>query len=735
METNRRNRPARLLGLALAATLCSAAATLAATADPRVVVLGFDGADAKLAEQWMNEGKLPNLAKLRAQGTFSPLRSTIPSQTPVSWSTFATGLNPGRHSIFDFLKRDTATYRPSFAAFDEGKAPFLYGEKNPLVFGLAGFVAGFLLIFVLLKLFRVRARGAAIAGLMVGALAAGGLGWVAKTMLPVEVPQAINRQQGETFWETLGKAGQRVRVMRVPVTFPPEPFPHGELLAGLGVPDLSGRIGKPFYFTSELFFQPRGDNEVSVEIVELVDNKGEIPTEIKGPPNKFFPDGPDYIKIPMNLSVAADRKSMAVEVSGARFEMKPGEWSPWVRFVFPFNAVMKLHGIGRMRLMALEPEIKLYLSPIQFDPSSLPPILDVTSPGSFADRLVERFGLFKTIGWMIDTWSIKAGTIDDETFFQDANFTVDEDVEMLDGLLADDDWDVYVHYFEFTDRIQHVMWRYTDPLHPLYTAEGNAEHGDSILEAYQKMDSVVGRVLEKMPADAALFVISDHGFAPWRRVMNYNTWLAREGYLVLKGEETGRANLEDLFDQGTFFQNVDWAKTRAYAMGLGNIYINLAGREGQGIVQPGAEYQALVAEIKDKLPKFADPDTGEFPVAYVFTRDEAYGTYDPALIPDLFPSNASGYRVGWQDSLGIVAKSITEPNLDIWSADHCSVYPPLVDGILFSNRKLGLEPQPYMADLMPTLLELYRVPPPTQLDGRSLWPAAAVPAAVATAAP
>lgn len=712
------SRPGLIAPIALAA--CLTLPTAAAATDPRVVVLGFDGGDAKLAEQWMNEGKLPNLAKLREQGTFSPLRSTIPSQTPVSWSTFSTGLNPGRHSIFDFLKRDTATYRPSFAAFDETKAPFLYGKRNPAVFGALGFAALFVVTFLLLKLFRVRASRAAIAGVVLGAAAGGGLAWVAKTMLPVEVPQAINRQQGETFWETLGKAGKRVRVMRVPVTFPPEPFPHGELLAGLGVPDLSGRIGKPFYFTSELFFQPRGDNEVSVEIVELVDNKGEIPTEIKGPPNKFFPDGPDYSVIPMKLTVAEDRQSMRVEVSSADFTLKPGEWSPWVRFVFPFNALVKAHGIGRMRLIALEPEIKLYLSPIQFDPSSLPPFLDVTTPGSFAGRLVDRFGLFKTIGWMIDTWSIKAGTIDDETFFQDTDFTADADVKMLDGLLGDDDWDVYIHYFEFTDRVQHVMWRYTDPLHPLWTAEGAAQHGDSVLNAYRKMDEIVGRVLEKMPKDATLFVVSDHGFAPWRRVMNYNTWLAREGYLTLKGESENRANLEDLFDQGTFFQNVDWSRTRAYAMGLGNIYINLKGREGQGIVEPGEEYRALVAEIKTKLPEFVDPDSGDKPVAYVFTRDEAYGTYDPALIPDLFPSNASGYRVGWQDSLGIVAKTITEPNLDVWSADHCSVYPPLVDGILFSNRKLSLEPQPYMADVMPTLLELYGVAPPVELDGRSL---------------
>jgi hypothetical protein len=90
------------------------------------------------------------------------------------------------------------------------------------------------------------------------------------------------------------------------------------------------------------------------------------------------------------------------------------------------------------------------------------------------------------------------------------------------------------------------------------------------------------------------------------------------------------------------------------------------------------------------------------------------------LIPDLFPSNSWGYRVGWQDALGIVAKTVTEPNLDAWSADHCSVYPPLVDGILFSNLELGTEPQPYMADIMPTVLEMYGVAPPTNLDGRNL---------------
>src|SRR3954464_6024814 len=135
----------RALSLVLLALAVFAAATLAVSrlgAQPqppkKLIILGFDGADAKLTQRWMDEGKLPNLAKLRAQGTFSPLRSTIPSQTPVSWSTFSTGLNPGRHGIFDFLKRDPLTYRPSFAMYDERRVPFLFGKANPYVAGVAG---------------------------------------------------------------------------------------------------------------------------------------------------------------------------------------------------------------------------------------------------------------------------------------------------------------------------------------------------------------------------------------------------------------------------------------------------------------------------------------------------------------------------------------------------------------------------------------------------------------------
>lgn len=706
--------------LLLTAFLC-AAMPVFATEQPKVVILGFDGADGDLAAKWMDEGELPNLAKLRDEGTFRPLMSTIPSQTPVSWSTFATGLSPGRHGIFDFLRRDPQNYRPSLGLALKETIPFLWGPRNGLVIGAGVGVLALLLSWLALRLFKAPKLVAIGVAVVLGGGAAWAAGRAASQLLPETRPLAINPRQGETFWQALATEGVRTKVVRLPQNFPPDPFEHGSILSGLGTPDLSFRIGKPFYFTSELFYAPRGGGDFSVEIAELPDNRGSMTTQIKGPPDELFsePGKLRYITIPMDLTVAEDRSKLTIEVSGTTLSLAPGEWSDFVRFTFPFNSVIKMHGIGRFRLLELDPEIRLYLSPIQFDPTNLPPILDISAPRDFAPDLADRFGLYKTIGWAIDTWSLDEGTIDEKVFLEDLDATVSKEEEMLYAMLGDQDWDMLVSYFEFTDRVQHMMFRFFDPQHPLWTEEGAAKWGGSILDAYKRMDRIVGETVQRMPAGTKLLIVSDHGFASFRRGMNYNTWLAQNGYMTLVGEDPERKNLEDLFDQGDFFTNVDWSRTRAYALGLGNIYINLAGREAKGIVQPGAEYEALRQELREKLVAFVDPETGEHPVAYVFTRDEAHGVFDPLAMPDLIPSNSDGYRVGWQDSLGGIAKSITEPNDKVWSGDHCSVYPPLVEGILFSNMVLPAE-KAAVVDIAPTVYGIYNATPAVELDGRSL---------------
>ena len=695
--------------LALMAALCP----FSLLAKEKVIVLGFDGVDARYTEQWMNEGKLPNLARLRAQGTFRPLRPTVPAQTPVSWSTFSTGIDPGRTGIFDFLRRDPKTYLPVFAAFDETKEPFLLGDKNPIAAGVVLFI-----VLALLALpFRRTAR---LVMLVIAVAASAGAFLITKRYIPDSRPGVINRRQGIPFWEAAANAGRKARVVHVPVTFPAHDFPAGEILSGLGVPDVSGRVGKPFYFTSELDFHRSGSNEFSIEVVQLEDNKGRITTKIQGPPNKLFP-APPYISIPMTITVADDRNSVTIEESGQKVTLRPGQWSGWTDFVFPFNPLIKIHGISRFHLVASQPEVKLYLSPINFDPRHLPPGFNVSAPPQWAPQLARDYGLYKTIGWQIDTWAISEGFADEQMFWDDMTFTVAQDRKMFDAFLNDDN-ELMVQCFEFPDRVGHVFWRLMDPTHPAYDAALHAKWGDALLRTYQIMDAIVGDAMAAAEKKhAALIVLSDHGFASFRKSVNYNTWLVMNGYMTLKsGVQVKDRNVEMLFDSGQFWENVDWSHTRAYAMGLGEMYINLKGREAQGIVSPGPEYDTLKAELKARLVTMTDPDTMEHPVRRVLAREEVYRQFDPNMIPDLFVTNNDGYRVSWQTSLGGIPKQLIEPNKQVWSGDHCSVDPEIVKGIFFYNRKIASDRAPYIADVYPTVLGLLGVRAPYELDGVEL---------------
>jgi len=683
----------------------------------KVIVLGFDGVDAAYTQKWMDEGKLPNLAKLRANGTYRPLLPTTPAQTPVSWSTFSTGIDPGRTGIFDFLRRDPKTYLPVFAAFDETTEPFLLGKNNPIVF--AAVVALLFAIIAVMLLMRRRALGGTIT-LLVGLGLAAGVFMATKKYIPETRPGVINRRQGTPFWTAAANAGRKATIVHVPVTFPAEDFHDGHMLSGLGVPDMSGRVGKPFFFTSELDFKRSGSNEFSIEVVQLEDNKGVINTTIQGPPNKLFKD-PPYIAIPMTITVADDRNSIEIQVSGQKLNLKPGQWTDWVSFTFPFNPLIKVHGISRFHLISTQPEIKLYLSPINFDPRSLPPGFRVSTPSQWAPELAKQHGPYKTLGWQIDTWAISEGFATEKIFWDDMEWTVTQSRKMFHSFLERDD-DLIVQCFEFPDRVGHVFWRIVDPKHPAYDAKLAAEWGDALLRAYQLMDAIVGDAMAAAEKKNALLIVaSDHGFASFRKSVHYNTWLVLNGYMTLKtGVVAKDRNLEMLFDQGQFWENVDWSKTRAYAMGLGEVYINLKGREAQGIVEPGAQYDALKVELQQKLVAMVDPETGEHPVRRVVSREQAYKKFDPNMIPDLVVLNNDGYRVSWQTSLGGVPKAVFEVNKNVWSGDHCSVDPEIVKGIFFTNRKLTSDRAPYIGDVYPTVLGALGVKVPYEVDGVEL---------------
>jgi hypothetical protein len=489
----------------------------------------------------------------------------------------------------------------------------------------------------------------------------------------------------------------------MPVTFPPERFEDGRLLSGLGVPDLSGRIGKPAFYTSDPFFAPREGNDFSIELVRLESNVGRQTTRIVGPPGRAF-GRKDAIELAMTLTVSESRDRISIEAGKSKITLAPGQWSEWTDLDFRVNPLVTVHGYGQFLLESVSPEIALYLSPIQFDPERLPPGFEISTPPGYARDLVRRFGRFKTMGWAVDTWSIQSGTLSEKGFLEDVAATVAHERKILASLL-EENRRLLVHYFEFPDRVAHVFWRFRDPKHPAFDAALAPKYADEVERAYEAMDAIVGETARAIPADAALLVLSDHGFATWRRSVNYDSWLVEKGYLVLKGDAR-RQSLEALFSRGAFWEAVDWSRSRAYAMGLGDVYVNLRGREKEGIVAPGAEYDALRDELTRGLLELTDPATGERAVSRVFRREEVYRRYDPRLIPDLIVANRPGYRVSWQASLGVPTGTVFEDNRDVWSGDHCSLDPDLVRGVFFASRPFSAPRVPAITDATAALRAL-----------------------------
>ena len=524
------------------------------------------------------------------------------------------------------------------------------------------------------------------------------------------------------------------------------------MLSGLGVPDMRGRIGTPTFYSSDPGYVPgAGGNEFSLEFIRLSDRRGRIETTLVGPANKpFF----DYVvarktagiadpraradaglqerraleeagvkrRLDLRFTIDATDTQATITLDGRSQTLREGDWSDWFTFRFPVNGLVDrlspLTGIARFKLLRLSPHLELYLSPLNFHPDCHP--IAFSCPPDHAGELARRFGLFKTLGWPEDTWSLPSGVGDESLFLEDTAFTLAKDEEILTGLLSDGKDDLYVQVFYFTDRIGHLFWRFLDPSHPLYDAEAARRFAPEVLKAYQEMDALVGKARVLAGPGALFLVCSDHGFSSFRRAFNVNTWLVKNGFMALKGDTGDPATLEKLFETRDLFQNVDWSRTKAYALGFGGIYVNLLGREKAGIVLPGEAYDEVRRQIRAGLLALIDPATGEHPVSNVWMREEIYTAFDPNEVPDVRLGNALNYRVSWQASLGGAPPQLFEDNRKAWSGDHCSNDPALVRGILFSNRKLAKN-DPAMIDIAPTVLRALGVPVPREMDGKPLF--------------
>jgi len=352
---------------------------------------------------------------------------------------------------------------------------------------------------------------------------------------------------------------------------------------------------------------------------------------------------------------------------------------------------------------------KLYVSPINYDPRD--PAFPISYPDDYAKELADTIGLYHTQGMPGDTWSLNEKRLTEKQFLQRVTTITENRRKMLDLELKRSDRGIVFSYYDCLDVIQHMFWRYRDPKNSLYDAK--SQYAGTIPEWYEKMDALLGHVMGQLKEDDMLIVLSDHGFASFRRGANVNTWLRKNGYLVLKdGKSEG----------GDLLADVDWAKTRAYALGFGSLYLNLQGREVHGIVQPGGEAEAVKKELVEKLSAWKDTG-GEKVINHVYTREEIYWGERADEAPDLVIGYADGYRASWQTALGAAPAALVEDNPKKWSGDHL-IDPALVPGILFSNRKIE-KANPSMYDLTPTILHILGYKPDEldkmKLDGKPLF--------------
>jgi predicted AlkP superfamily phosphohydrolase/phosphomutase len=266
---------------------------------------------------------------------------------------------------------------------------------------------------------------------------------------------------------------------------------------------------------------------------------------------------------------------------------------------------------------------------------------------------------------------------------------------------------VCICVFDASDRIQHMFWRYLDPAHPSPT-ENKEEFGDAIPDMYVRMDVLVGETMAKVGKDDILIVLSDHGFSSFRRCLSLNTWLYENGYLAIKGDKPTGVD---------YLQEVDWSKTKAFALGLSGLYINRKGRERSGIVED-AEAEKIKLEIIEKLEKLVDPADGASAVKKVYDTKKVYRGLYTAEAPDLIVGYQPGYRVSWDSVTGTIEPEVFSDNVKAWSGDH-HVDPSEVPGILFVNRPVKSD-SPHIADIAPTTLDLFGIKAPSYMEGKVL---------------
>jgi predicted AlkP superfamily phosphohydrolase/phosphomutase len=618
----------------------------------RVVVLGVGGMDAGVVERMMAEGKLPNLAALARAGTFATLRTTTPAEAPVAWAAFATGAGPGRNGIFGHFGRNADTYRTTVAD--------IYCEP----------------------------------GRYLG-------DW------PIGGPRYRSNLNGEPFWRYAAREGIATAALWAPADFPPQEVEGSSFLAGGDVPDASLGANNYHFFATDKHFGER--DTAAGGIWRKIDRRGGAGRVALEPPAclagrkleiTFEPETELYL----NISVA-----------GRKQRVRNRSYSHYFSFPFGRGVLGPGRVMGRFFVASSAPEIRVWLSPLEVDPRK--PLFDVAAPARFGEELAAD-GPFSTRGRPLDLGALYDGVIGRGPFVGQYCTQVEEKRRL--GLLT---WqrhqpDLFLLFDYGLDEIAQVFWRHYDPAHPTYDDELFFSYGEAFELAYRYVDETLGKFLRAAGSDdVAFFVVSAHGNRPFRRSFCPGRWLLENGYLELapgaKPWGVDAPTPEAALRRGRYRPAVAWERTRAYAQGYGQIYINVKGREKRGTVAHG-EVKRLKAELRGRL--LDARDGGRKAVVEVGDGDELFAGPRRFCAPDLVVSLADGYRVSWESVLGGFACAVFADNRGVVSGHHASVAPDAVRGLIFSNLTLDAA-DAAVEDAGPTILRTLGLEPPGGVDG------------------
>jgi predicted AlkP superfamily phosphohydrolase/phosphomutase len=561
----------------------------------RTLILGLDAFDPLFFEQLHSKGKTPNLSKLVQAGNYSRFRVSDPPQSEVSWTSIATGMNPGDHGMFDFVHRNPANYSLSVS---------LLPTQNNLL-GL----------------------------------------------------QFVPPHNSRTIFDEAVDDGYPATSMWWPATFPARYASPVRTIPGLGTPDILGRLGVGTYFSMEL---PVADASRKTPTRLLTrKNATRYSGVLQGPAKKN-----GTVNINFELEVE-EKQSATLWIGKQGINIKPGEWSEIMELPFPVGFGMTVKAISRAILTNLNP-VSLYFLPLQLHPLSSP--WPYGTPKNFIQDQWKSNGPFLTLGWPQDTTALNEGFINDDQFLKLCGMIETGRERALTHTLNSFDEGLLACVFDSLDRVQHMFWK----------------GRDDVIEAwYIRLDQMIGRILEKAGI-AKIFIVSDHGFGRFDYKVHLNRWLIDHGYM-----STGTASSSDL-------KGVDWFQTRAYALGLNSLYLNLAGREGKGQVSE-SDAENLLNKIKEELLQWKGPDGGQV-IQNVLIRTEAFQGQLAEYGPDLFIGYRPPYRGSAETGLGQWRSEEIEVNHEHWGADHC-FDSNSVPGIIFSTNDLANWPAPSYRDI------------------------------------